>query len=102
MTQFSLDMQVGISGDTLGEEEKVESHLSREKVKIRSIPLEGEVSIKGRPWGGAGWNGAGHEHLLRSRGPAGRWKKDAPSCWAPPAAVAVAVVAMTSDDRSFC
>lgn len=65
MTQFSLDMQVGISGDTLGEEEKVESHLSREKVKVRSIPLEGEVSIKGRPWGGAGWNGAGHEHLLR-------------------------------------
>lgn len=41
-------------GACWGEDEKLESHLSREKVDIRSIPLEGEVSVKGRPWAGQG------------------------------------------------
>jgi hypothetical protein len=52
MTQLSLDIQACISGGTLGEEERGESPEQKEKVEVRSILLEGEVSIKGRPWVG--------------------------------------------------
>lgn len=52
MTQLSLDIQACISGGTLGEEERGESPEQKEKVEVRSILLEGEVSIKGRPWAG--------------------------------------------------
>lgn len=36
-----------------------ESPEQKEKVEVRGIPLEGEVSIKGRPWAGQGRMGQG-------------------------------------------
>lgn len=77
MTQLSLDTQA-ISGDTLGEEEKGESHLSREMVEVRSMPLEGEVSITGRPWAGQGGIGQVMSTCWEGgKNPVSRWKKDA-------------------------
>lgn len=55
MTQLSLDIQAGISGG----KKRGESPEQKEKVEVRGIPLEGEVSIKGRPWEGQGRMGQG-------------------------------------------
>lgn len=58
MTQLSLDMHNWRTGDTLRQEEKLGSHLSKEEVeKLKTFQWKGNYQ-EGPGWGRQVWEGA--------------------------------------------